>query len=420
MTLRVADRVRSRAAGRALWIGGTTVVGTADVMLFFVIAWIASGLGATASTLINLLIAVPRTVLLVFGGTLGDRFGARRMLIVTDVFRTFTVLAGAVAIMITPPGLSWLAALTLALGVISAFSMPAANTMPRLFATIDDLPKLWAKVSGLSQVGRMVGPPLGGVALVAIGTAGVFLVDLTAAMIMIGILIMVRPPYQLPVEPPTESVLSQSWAGLRTAARTPGIPPLYGATALVASGILPIVFLCLPLLARERGWTAAATGVVEAGWIAGSLVITVIIARWGILHRAGPAMITGPLLAALGAGLLAVAPSYPYAIAGSVLMGLGTVVYTSHLGPLLLDWTPDGMVSRFQALFVLVQSAPQVITIAAFGAVAELVGPGPATACAAVICAAASLVVALSPRLRTATRPVSEPGTAGTDSGSAG
>lgn len=413
MTLRVADRVRSRTAGRALWIGGTTVVGTADVMLFFVLAWIASGLGATASTVINLLIAVPRTVLLVFGGTLGDRFGARRMLIITDACRVLAVLAGTVAIMVAPPGLTWLAVFTLALGVISAFSLPAANTMPRLFATIDELPELWAKVSGLSQVGRMIGPPLGGVALIAIGAAGVFLVDLAAAMIMIGVLILVRPPYRLPTEPATESVLRQSWAGLRAAVRTPGIPPLYGATALVASGILPVVFLCLPLLARERGWTAAATGVVEAGWIAGSLVITLLIARRGILHRCGPAMITGPLLAALGAGLLAVAPAYPYALLGSVAMGVGTVVFTSHLGPLLLDWTPDGMVSRFQALFVLVQSAPQVITIAAFGAVAELVGPVPATGGAALICAAAGLVVALSPRLRTATRPVAEGPAAG-------
>lgn len=405
MMLRVADRVRSRAAGRALWIGGTTVVGTADVMLFFVLAWIASGLGATASTLINLLVAVPRTVLLVFGGTPGDRFGARRMLIITDACRVLTVLAEAIAIMVAPPGLAWLAAVTLALGVISAFSVPVANTMPRLFATIDDLPKLWAKVSGLSQLGRMIGPPLGGVALIAIGAGGVFLVDLAAAMIMIGIMIMVRPPYRLPTEPATDSVLRQSGAGLRAAVRTPGIPAIYGATALVASGILPIVFLCLPLLARERGWTAATTGVVEAGWIAGSLVITLMIARRGILHRSGPAMISGPLLAALGAGLLAVAPGYPYALVGSVAMGVGTVVFTSHLGPLLLDWTPDGMVSRFQALFVLVQSAPQVLTIAAFGAVADLVGPVPATGCAAVICAAASLVVALSPRLRTATRP---------------
>ncbi|WP_246187070.1 MFS transporter [Microlunatus speluncae] len=418
--MRVADRVRSRSAGRALWIGGSTVVGTADVMLFFVIAWIASGLGATASTLINLLIAVPRTVLLVFGGTLSDRFGARRMLIITDSCRVLTVLVATVAIMVVPPGLAWLAVFTLVLGVISAFSMPAASTMPRLFATIDELPKLWAKVSGLAQVGRMIGPPLGGVALVAVGAAGVFVIDLAAAMIMIGVLILVRPPYRLPAEPSSESVLRQSWAGLRAAARTPGIPSMYGATALVASGVLPIVFLCLPLLARERGWTAAATGVVEAGWIAGSLVITLGIARWGILHRIGPAMITGPLLAAVGAGLLAAAPAYAAALVGFVLMGIGTVVYTSHLGPLLLDWTPAGMVSRFQALFVLVQSAPQVVTIAAFGAVAELVGPASATGAAAVICAAAGLVVALSPRLRTATRPVSDSGTSDPDSVAAG
>ncbi len=69
--------VRTRArTGRWLWIGTGTVVGTADVMLFFAVAWVASGLGPTASTVINLLLVVlPRTLLLIFGGAVGDRFG---------------------------------------------------------------------------------------------------------------------------------------------------------------------------------------------------------------------------------------------------------------------------------------------------------------------------------------------------------
>ncbi len=149
-------------------------------------------------------------------------------------------------------------------------------------------------------------------------------------------------------------------------------------------------------------------------------------AKWGILFRAGRAMIIGPLLAGAGGLLLAGAGSVPVALLAATLMGFGTIIFTGHLGPLLLLWTPDGMVARFQDLFVLVQSAPQLVTIAGLGAVAELIGPGAATAGAGIVCAAAGVVVATNVRLRTATRPttaepaVSNNGTPGPDQDTSG
>lgn len=405
----VAPKPR-RSFGTWLWIGSGAVVGTADVMMFFAVAWVASGLGPGASAVINILITLPRTVLLLFGGAIGDRFGPRPVLIGTDGLRAAVLAIGAITVLLIPPSLFWLAPFTLALGIISAFSIPAAHAMPRLFATTEELPKLMARVGGLSQLGRLIGPPLGGLVLGLWSTAAVFGIDLIGALIMIIVLLIIRPPYESPPVTESGSILRQTWRGLREAARTPGIPPLYGATALVAAGVLPVLFLCLPLLARERGWSAATTGWIEGCWIAGSLVITGLIGKWGILRRAGWVMIIGPVVAGCGGLLLALAGSIPTAMAASALMGVGTIVFTGHLGPLLMHWTPPDMVARFQSLFVLVQSAPQVITTVGLGAVAEVSGAGAACASAGVVCAAGGVVVAASSRLRAATRPVSESG----------
>jgi hypothetical protein len=39
--------------------------------------------------------------------------------------------------------------------------------------------------------------------------------------------------------------------------------------------------LALPLAGRERGWTAAETGLVSGAWVAGGLAMPLIVARWG-------------------------------------------------------------------------------------------------------------------------------------------
>ncbi|QDP94692.1 MFS transporter [Microlunatus elymi] len=109
----------------------------------------------------------------------------------------------------------------------------------------------------------------------------------------------------------------------------------------------------------------------------------------------------GPLAAAVGAIMIAVAPTLPCAVSGSVLMGIGTATFTGHLIPLFLVWTPPELTARFQSLFGIVQAVPMVIMNLAYGLIAARLGAGSALLVTAGICAAAAPVVLGNHRLRT-------------------
>lgn len=128
-------------------------------------------------------------------------------------------------------------------------------------------------------------------------------------------------------------------------------------------------------------------------------------ARYGAHRRMGLMIMVGPLVAAVGAALIAIAPNVQVGVAGSVLMGIGTVIFTGHLAPLYLAWTPPELTARFQALFGIVQAVPMALVSAPYGMLADALGARIALAAAAVVALAATGVVLSSRRLLTATRP---------------
>lgn len=383
-----------------LWLGVATLTGLGTAVMDFAVSWTATGLGARVGGLVNTLIVLPRALLLLFGGVLGDRWGPRRVMIITDIAKALVLVGVAVAAAAVPPGPVLLAVIGLAVGVITSFSLPATGVFPRLFVDDEGLPQVMAQTSGLHQVARLVGPPLGGLLIIAWGLSGVAIVELTALLLTLAVLILIRPPREAPRVPRTASTLRTIGEGIAAAVRTPGIPALLGAVALVASSVLPMLFLCLPLAAREREWSAAQTGAVETAWVIGTLSLTVVIAKFGAHRRAGWFLVGGPLVAVVGILIMALTSGLIPAITGSVIMGLGTTIFTAHAFPVFVRQTPQAMLVRFQSLMGIAQAAPMVVTNNVFGWIAAEGGAGHAMLAAAGMCGAATLIAL---RLRSVT-----------------
>jgi MFS family permease len=64
-----------------IWLGGAMVSQAGDAALYFALGWAASAHGGSAAGLVLSAINLPRTVFLLVGGALGDRLGARRIMI---------------------------------------------------------------------------------------------------------------------------------------------------------------------------------------------------------------------------------------------------------------------------------------------------------------------------------------------------
>ncbi len=178
------------------------------------------------------------------------------------------------------------------------------------------------------------------------------------------------------------------------------MPALLTSVALVAGTLIPLLSLSVPLLGRQHGWGALGTGTVESAWVLGSIGVTLVVARRGSLARPVLALVGGPVVAGIGVLLLAVAAPLQVALVGALVMGVGTAAYTSHVFPLVVRRTPEGMLARFQALLGVVQSAPMLIGTVGLGVLGGSVGVATATVTAGMVCACAGLVVATSEPLR--------------------
>ncbi len=388
--------------GFVAWLVAATVSSIGDGIFFFALAWTASGLGAHTVTLVLTAGLLPPLLLTLVGGTAADRWGLRRTIIgcnlATCVLFTAYLLVAQVL-----PVTGVLLALALAEGVVNAFHRPANAAFPRLFFPDPLVPRAMSLTGSAMEVARIAGPPLGAVLVVAVSMNGAILADLVSFGVVLVVLVAVRPPYE-PTRIPVAagSAVGELRAGLRAVRGVPGVGAMLVAAGIVAGSVIPMLSLCVPLLARSRGWGARDAGLMEAFWIVGALGVSLLVARVGIRARPVGPLSAGPVLASVGIALAVAAPAPMVAFAAAGVMGVGTAVFTSHLFPLYLLQTPDGMLARFQSVLIVAQMLAMFVGNAWLGGLASRFGPEPAMLAAALACACAAAPVLGSPALRRA------------------
>ncbi|MFD2027966.1 MFS transporter [Promicromonospora aerolata] len=369
-------------ASYLVWLGAATVSQLGDVVLGFAVGWVAAEHGGAAAGLVLTAGSLPSVLLLLLGGTIADRFGARRVLIAGDAVLLTVSVALAVAVLHAGTPLWLLLTASVVRGVVSAFYRPAAGSMPRRLVADAQLSRALALRQGAGQAVVLLGAPLAGVLVAAGGLAAVAALDAGTFLVALVVLVLLRPRYATPPSDRGMPVWRAALDGVRVVGRTPG---LVGALVLVAGAaafLLPTTSLVLPLLARDAGWSASSTGVVAGGLGAGVLVVTAVVARRGGARRPGVTASGGLAVAALGqAGLVAAAGTpagEQAAVAAAVLVGAGSGLFTAHLAPVVLGSAPRTHLARVQALVGLVQAVAVTLTTAGLGALAGVASPAAA------------------------------------------
>ncbi|MFE7620621.1 MFS transporter, partial [Streptomyces sp. NPDC057496] len=269
------------------WLAGTRLSLVGDAALYFALGWAASAHGGRTAALVLTAITLPRTVFLLLGGAVGDRFGARRMMITGDVAMLTTVLALAVAARLwgTPPWM--LIGFAVVVGTVDAFYLPATGSMPRRLVSKEQLPRAVALQQAGGQVAALLGAPLGAVLVAVAGLSGTALVDAVSFAAVLAVMLWVRPTAGAERPPRTESLLAGIADGVRVAATDSVLRTALLLTAAAAAGLLPAVALLGPLLARSSGWGPGSAGLVAAGQGAGTLLVALGAARLGPMRRIG-------------------------------------------------------------------------------------------------------------------------------------
>ncbi len=392
---------RAPLTGRyKVWLVAALFSQLGDASLYFALGWAAAGYGGKAAGLVVSMIVIPRTVFSLLGGAVGDRHGARRVMIICDA--AMLVVAAALGLTSSHLGthLGFLLCAALLIGVVDAFYLPSSGSMPRRLVAPEQVGRAVALRQGGSQLVAMVGGPLGGVLVAFAGFAAAAWADAVTFAVVLVVLILVRERFAQPPAAPERNLLREAGDGLRVAVRTPALAPVLMLVAGSTGLIMPVTLLLIPLLARSKSWTAADAGIIVGAQGTGMILVTLIVARLGTMHR--PGRVAAYALAAVAAGQLSLAMSAGprYAAAGAFAAGCGIGLFVAHLSPVLLTATPESHLARIQALSTAVQSLALLLSINVLGAVANAWAPRVAILlCAAglVFCATAAFA---SPAIR--------------------
>jgi MFS family permease len=257
---------------RMLWAGsGVSAVG--DQFYLVALPWVVLQLtgSAVAVGTILMAVAIPRAMLMLFGGALTDRISARRILMSTASARTLLVTVIGCLLWWRVLHIWELYVLGFFFGVADAFAWPAATTLLPSLVKREQLVAANSVFQTTGQLTTIVAPAPAGLVIKALGTAWAFFIDAVSFLFIIAALWQLPdPPKAGPAaKPPVwRSILD----GIAYVRRDVPLRSLMLVAAMLNFCISGPIGVGLPYLVKTKFGSAAAYGLVISAMAAGGLI----------------------------------------------------------------------------------------------------------------------------------------------------
>ncbi len=390
------------------WLAAYTASMMGDNVYYLALSWAAVRAGTPAQAgLVMAASAVPRALLMLGGGVIADRLGPRRVVIGSDAVRCAAVLAVAVLLFTTDPGLWPLAVLAVVFGTVDAVFMPAVGALPARVTSRDQL----ARVQGMRGLGirfaSVAGGPLGGLGVALGGAAAAFGLAALLIAVSVPLLVSVRMR-ELPADD-TAASGGTAWrdlvAGLRYIRGHRVLAPLVLAIALGDLGFVGPLNVGLALLADERGWGASGMGWVLAGFGVGAGAASLLLTVRGRVPHAGHVMAYACVAGSVAIGALAYAPDVAAAVGVALLVGGLAGLSGALCGALLQTQSDPAYLGRVTAVASLVSLGFSPLSMPLSAAAIGTWGTRPVFVVSALVCGLGGMVALGARDLRRAELP---------------
>jgi len=268
-----------------VWLAGL-ISQTGDwVLLIGLPLYVYTLTHSTLSTAFTFMVgAVPSLLLGPIAGVFVDRWNRKRLLLITNILLALALLP---LLLVHAQATLWIVYFVQFLAAcFSQFLTPATDALLPTLVPEEQLVAANSFISVGANVTRLVGPPLGGVVVVALGLGGVALVD-AASFVLAAVLVVfiaLAPRAATPLEDAQRSlhaVWGELMDGMRLIARSRTILVVFWALALTSIGegifgalLAPFVTAVLRGSGQDYGWFVGLQAV-------GGLIGSVIIGRFG-------------------------------------------------------------------------------------------------------------------------------------------
>ncbi|MEU3550579.1 MULTISPECIES: MFS transporter [Streptomyces] len=305
---------------RYLAAHGTSLLG--DQIYFIALAWAAkdaagpSGVGTALAAA-----SLPRAVLMLLGGVISDRYGARKVMLGSNIARTILIGLSCLWAITQTPSLTALCIIAVAFGSVDGVFYPASSAMPALLIDSSKIPQANGLRQAAQQGALLLGGPLGGVALATGGLKAALIANGSALIISIACLLLTHTKEEAAGEVSTTklSVLQQMTEGLRYTARNPLILHTILIITIAGFGFAGPANVGLPLLADNQGWNASGYGILTGALGAGALIGALAISAVKRIPRPGT---TAMMMLIIQALCMAAAAITPHLALSAVLMAI--------------------------------------------------------------------------------------------------
>ncbi len=293
--------------------------------------------------------SIPFLFFSLFGGVVADRVNKRKLLLITQ--STMMILAFLLA------GLAFyrvvtvgeVAAIAFLTGTAQAMNAPSYQALVPRLVEREDLTNAIALNAAQFNMSRILGPTLGGYAMMLMGVAGNFFLNGVSYLAVLWSLTHIRYPAEK--EPRRESMFASLRGGLGYVRRRPQMFVLVLMIAVASLLTIPLLTF-IPYFARKQlgagesglGWLLACSG-------AGAVLGAVTVAWQGIVRR------RGWIIAFAGAGVMGAVIvfcySHSFALSACLMLleGFGMILTISSVNVSMQHLSSDEMRGRVMSIY---------------------------------------------------------------------
>ncbi|MGZ0146147.1 MFS transporter [Kribbella sp. WER1] len=372
------------------WILSAAISWAGDTAWYVGLAWSAAQVTTPAGAgLVMGIGALPKALILLYGGALADRLDGRRTMILANLARIVVLAVAAVAVLVWGLSLALLISVAVVFGAVDALYTPASGTLPRRMVQSSDLVKLSAGTQLATRLAAFAGAPLGGLLVAHGGLVTVMVVDAASfGVIAVALAFLVKPRLPQPASSggSVRADLRAGFAYLRRDVRARTLVIAFSGLNLCVGPILAV-----GLVQRTHsegwgsawyGWFQAASGIAAAGG-------AVLAMRWKPTDLARSGLLALVVQAA-GCAMIGVVPRLAVFVA-MAMIGCTAGLASAQLSAAFQQSVDPSYLGRSYSIVNLSDEALMPVAMTGFGALVS--GMGIAGACVLVGVLFAALVL---------------------------
>jgi len=325
---RIKDTFKAfRNRNYALFFSGQSVSQIGTWMQRTAVSWVIYTLTHSAFMLGLAVFAqqFPSFLLSLFGGIIADRYSRYKILLITQTASMIQAILLA-ALILTHHYVIWeILTLSVILGIINAFDVPARQPMVHeMVNDKEDLANAFALNSAMVNMARLVGPALSGIVLQTLGAGVCFSLNALSFVAVITSLLLMKFPK---LHPPAskKKVAAELLEGFQYLKQTPAIGILILMLIFLSLFVLPYDTI-IPIFAKVifKG-NAATFGYISSFMGLGAISGSLFLASGKKESRLKIILLTS--VAILGTGLIFFShiSYFPAAMPFAVLIGFGSL-----------------------------------------------------------------------------------------------